>query len=382
MWKTSTVLLWVVLVLLSLGIVMLASTSGIKALSLYNDSTYFVKRQAAWLALAVVCGVFAGFLDYRRWKPWALPIALMAMLMLVLVFVPHVGVKIGGSRRWLHLGPLSIQSSEIAKFALILALSWWMSKEQRRVSQFKRGALIPALIMGGMVGLILCEPDFGTTMLCAVVGLSIMFVGGTRVPHLLACAVPCLAGFVVLVLHNRVRMLRIVAFMDPDKYAQSYAFQLVSSINSFISGGLTGAGLGESLQKHFYLPEAHTDFIFAIIGEELGMAASLLVVALFAGIFLCGLIISFKATDMFGRLMAFGITLMICLQAVINIGVVTGCMPTKGLPLPFISFGGSSLVMTLLGIGVLFNIASQVKTKRAHPPAQIHPDPSRHFQDF
>ena len=339
------------------GIVMLASTSGIKAQALYGDPQYFVKRQVIWGILALLAGAIAARVDYHYWRFLAVPVFGIAVVLLALVFVPGIGVKIGGSRRWLHIGSFGLQPSEFAKFALIIIMAWWMAREQRYASGFLRGALIPAGLMGVATGLIFLEPDFGTTLLSAVVGLGIMFAGGTRLVYLLIFATGGLGMFALAVMHDSVRMKRILAFLDPDKYSQTYSFQLVSAINAFIAGGLGGVGLGQSMQKQYYLPEAHTDFIFAIIGEELGIFATVAVVVLFAGIFFCGLKISYRSPDVFGRLLAFGLTLMTTLQAAINIGVVTGCLPTKGLPLPFISFGGSSLIMSLVGIGVLVNIA-------------------------
>ncbi len=357
MWKTPTVLVGIVLVLLGFGVVMLASTSVIKALALYNDPHYFIKRQIVWLILALVGGGVVANMDYHRWRYLAVPFLIITVVLLVLVLVPGIGVKIGGSRRWLHISHFSLQPSELGKLVLIIALAWWMAREQRHVREFMRGALVPVILMGMILGPVFLEPDFGTTFLSAVVGMTILFLGGTRIFYLGIFAVVGLTGFTIALMHNEVRLQRILAFRDPEKYAQTFAYQLNKSIDAFITGGGTGVGLGESIQKHFYLPEAHTDFIFAIIGEELGIVATLLVVLLFAGLFFCGQRISWRAPDMFGRLLAFGITMMITLQAIYNIAVVTGCMPTKGLPLPFISFGGSSLIVSMLGVGVLINIA-------------------------
>lgn len=357
MWKTSTILVLIVLCLMVFGIVMLASTSGIKAQALYGDPQYFVKRQVLWGLLAVVAGIIACRVDYHRWRFLAVPVFGLAVILLALVFVPGIGVKIGGSRRWLHFGSFGFQPSEFAKFALILIMAWWMAREQRYASDFLRGALLPGGLLAVAAGLIFLEPDFGTTLLSAVVGMIIMYAGGARIIYLLLFAIGGLSVFALAVMRDEVRLHRILAFLDPDKYSQTYSFQLVNAINAFIAGGMSGVGLGQSMQKQYYLPEAHTDFIFAIIGEELGVFATIAVVLLFAGIFFCGLKISYRASDVFGRLLAFGITIMITLQAAINIGVVTGCLPTKGLPLPFISFGGSSMIMSLIEIGVLINIA-------------------------
>jgi len=357
MWKTSTILVLIVLCLMVFGIVMLASTSGIRAQALYGDPEYFVKRQILWGLMALLAGVIACRVDYHRWRFLAVPVFGLAVILLALVFVPGIGVKIGGSRRWLHFGSFGFQPSEFAKFALILIMAWWMAREQRYASDFSRGALLPGGLLAIAAGLIFLEPDFGTTLLSAVVGMAIMYAGGARIIYLLLFAIGGLSVFALAVMRDEVRLHRILAFLDPDKYSQTYSFQLVSAINAFIGGGMSGVGLGQSMQKQYYLPEAHTDFIFAIIGEELGAFATIAVVLLFAGLFLCGLKISYRASDVFGRLLAFGITIMITLQAAINIGVVTGCLPTKGLPLPFISFGGSSLIMSLIEIGVLINIA-------------------------
>jgi len=206
-----------------------------------------------------------------------------------------------------------------------------------------------------------------------------MYAGGARIGYLLLFAVGGLSVFSLAVMRDEVRLHRILAFLDPDKYSQTYSFQLVSAINAFIAGGMGGVGLGQSMQKQYYLPEAHTDFIFAIIGEELGVFATAAVVILFAGLFFCGLKISIRAPNVFGRLFAFGITMMITLQAAINIGVVTGCLPTKGLPLPFISFGGSSLIMSLIEIGILINIAQHGQDKLKNTDVRVIKDRVHRF---
>lgn len=358
MWKTPTVLVTIVLVLMALGIVMLASTSGIKAQTLYADPHYFVKRQLVWILLALIVGYVAAMLNYHHWRYLAVPLFVLAVVLLGVVLVPGLGSKIGGSRRWLHFHALNFQPSELGKFSMVLMLAWWLVREQRNIHKFLRGAAVPTvLILGVIAVLIFLEPDFGTAILCAVAGMAIMFVGGARLWYLFLLAVPGAAAFVVILMHDPLRMQRILAFLDPEKYQQTFSYQLLAAIKAFVIGGVTGVGLGASMQKQHYLPEAHTDFIFAIIGEELGVVGTLFVLMLFAGLFCSGLKISLRAPDMFGKLLAFGIVLMITMQALINIGVVTGCGPTKGLPLPFISFGGSSMVMSLLGVGILVNIA-------------------------
>lgn len=358
MWKAPTILVGIVLLLLALGIVMLASASSVKGGDAHKDPQYFLRRQLVFLAAALLAGLAASSLDYHHWQKWWLPVTLLAIGVLVLVLIPHIGSKIGGSRRWLKLGPISVQPSEFAKFAMVVALGAWISKAGPRMGTFKEGILKPGAVLGVMLGLVFLEPDFGTTILLASVGGILLFVGGSPPLWLGAGAFLGLCGFALAVLRDPVRMGRILAFLMPDKYPAA-AYQLGQSEDAFTLGGVWGVGLGESIQKHFYLPEAHTDFILAIVGEELGLVATTLVLLLFAGLFICGMVISLRAPDPFGRLLGFGLTLMIVVQAAINVGVVTGCLPTKGLPLPFISYGGSSLVVSMIHVGVLINIARQ-----------------------
>jgi len=233
----------------------------------------------------------------------------------------------------------------------------------RHAQKLKEGIIFPIVGLCVILGLIMAEPDFGTTLLLGAVGMLIMFAGGSRVAHLVVVAVCGACAFALAVMRDPVRMGRVLAFLMPEKYPAT-AYHLAQSKVAFIRGGLFGVGLGKSIQKQFYLPEAHTDFILAIIGEELGFIATCVVVLMFLGILVCGLIISFNAPDLFGKLLGFGVTMMIVLQASINIGVVTGCLPTKGLALPFISYGGSSLLVSISCIGVLVNIARHCESSR------------------
>jgi cell division protein FtsW len=358
MHKAASTLTAIVLALLSIGIVMLASTSSVRGAATFDDAGYFIKRQLIWLALAGVVGVLTARFDYHWWqrRPIVLGTGILALLVLIAVIIPGVGTKIGGSYRWLRVGPFSLQASELAKFAMVILMVNWVVWNSRRMERLKEGLLIP---LGGLVlmlGLLLLEPDFGTTMLSGSVAMLLLYAGGTQIGYLAVAAVTGLCLFSLAVMHDPVRMMRILAFVMPEKYPDA-AYHLAQSKIAFIHGGWAGVGLGNSLQKQFYLPEAHTDFILAIIGEELGFLATGVVVLLFLGILVCGLTISHYAPDPFGRMLAFGFTMLTVLQAVINIGVVTGCLPTKGLPLPFISYGGSSLIMSVAGTGVLLNIA-------------------------
>lgn len=358
--RTSAILILAVLILVCFGMVMLTSTSGPQGEKMAHNPYYFIQRQAAWLALGLIAAWIGAKVDYHRWIQWAVPILIAVAVLLALVYVPGIGMNIKGSRRWLRLPlGLSFQPSEFAKFAVINMLAFWYGVKRRERSGFKNGVLIPGAILGSVLLLIVFEVDFGATALIGTTGGIIMFVAGAPLLVLTPLAVIAAGGMAWMISQNPERMGRIMAFMNPEKYAQGEAFQLIQALNAFAAGGGKGVGLGNSLQKQYYLPESHTDFIFAIIGEELGVGASLSVVILFTIILICGLRMSGRARDVSGRLMAFGITVLISLQAAINIGVVTGCLPTKGLPLPLISFGGTSLMMTLFMIGVLLNIASQ-----------------------
>jgi len=354
---SATAIIAIALILVTAGIVMLASTSAVQADASFHDSAFFIKRQVVALVVGFAAAILCMRIPYTRWRILAPIISVITIILLIMAVIPGVGITLKGSSRWLRLGPVNIQPSELAKFALIIVLSLWLSRAQRNILRFKDGLFIPILIIGSFAGLVFIEPDFGTTMLMGLVGLSMMFLAGTRFSYLSVTAVLGFTTFSIAIMQNEVRMRRILAFLNPEKYAENEAFQLLHAIYAFVIGGFSGVGLGDSLQKRFYLPEAHTDFIFAILGEELGIVASMTIILLFAAFFFFGLFISFKADNIFGRMMAFGITMVISLQAAINIGVVTGCLPTKGLPLPFISYGGTSLVMSLAMVGVLVNIA-------------------------
>jgi cell division protein FtsW len=357
--RVSIVLTIVVAILLSLGIVMLASTSSVRGQVVFGDPLYFLKRQLLWLCAGVGLCVLLGRFDYHWYRRLAVPLSVATVILLVLVFVPAIGLKVGGSRRWLGLGPFSIQPSEFAKATLVVALAAWSTRVERRASLFLPGLLLPGVGICLLAGLLLLEPDYGTTALIAAVACLMLFAGGANLAYLALFAATGAAVLTFMVIHNPNRLGRVLAFLMPDKYP-AVAYHLTQSKIAFIKGGWFGVGLGNSIQKHLYLPEAHTDFILAIIGEELGYIATILVVLLFAAVLVCGITISIKAPDSFGRLLGFGLTSMLVLQAMMNMGVVIGCLPTKGLPLPFISYGGSSLLVSLAMVGILLNIQEHV----------------------
>ena len=358
--SARVILILVVGVLVVFGLVMLFSTSGPQGEKIAGNPYYFVQRQAAWLVVGLVAAFVGAKVDYRVWLKVAWPVLGVVLVLLALVYVPGIGLSVKGSRRWLHLPlGLSFQPSELAKFAAINALAAWYGTKRRERGGVVGGLLIPGAILGSALALIVFETDFGATVLIGATGGLMMFVAGAPVLFLVPAGAAAVGILGWMISKNPERMGRILAFRNPEQYAQGEAFQLMNALYAFVAGGLGGAGLGQSLQKKFYLPEAHTDFIFAIIGEELGLFFSVGVVALFVVFLLCGIRISGRAPDVGGRLLAFGITALVSLQAAINVGVVTGRLPTKGLPLPFISFGGTSLMATLFMTGVLLNVARQ-----------------------
>ncbi len=371
--RTTSLFIAIVLILVTLGVLILASASSAK----YDDATYFVKRQLIWLALSFCAATVAARVDYRRYQKLAIPFAALSVLLLILVRIPGIGHNINGSWRWLRVGPLTVQPSEIAKLALIILFSWWLARNQRRIDELKRGIFIPFGMLACFAIPIIVEPDFGTTMLVSSVVVWMMFLGGASIGPMLLIGLSGLFGILFMIFQNPERMGRILAFLDPQKYEQDKAWQLINSLRAFAGGDLWGVGFGNSMQKYHYLPEAHTDFIFPIIGEELGLIASLIVVFLYIVLFALGLRIAFNARDDFGRFIAYGITLMISIQALINFAVVTGCVPTKGLALPFISYGGSSLMISGVMIGILVNIAHSTMHAPSKTARSIFKDRAR-----
>ena len=274
-----------------------------------------------------------------------------------LVLVPGLGVTHGGARRWIGFGPFSLQPSEFAKTVVVLYLAHSLARKRDRMGDFTVGVLPHLVVVGVCVLLVAAQPDFGTAVILVLVLVFMLWGGGARPAHLIGLVLAAAPVVGVALVHAPYRWRRILAFLDPWRYSQDIAFQLVQSLIAFGSGGITGVGLGESQQKMFFLPEAHTDFIFSLIGEELGVCGALLVLALFAVVGVRGFRIALRHPDSFGSMLAFGVTLVILLEAVVNVGVVMGLLPTKGLALPFLSYGGSALISTLVQIGILASLS-------------------------
>jgi cell division protein FtsW len=339
------------------GLVMVLSASHATALADYNDSFYFFKRQIAWLTVGLIAMFFFSrveFRSFRSFSGWG--IAASAAL-LGLVLIPGIGITAGGASRWLDVGPLSFQPSELAKFALILFAADFLAKRREDLGEVEN--LLPLLIwLGILAGLIMAQPDLGTTLILAGIGFIMLTIAGARWLHLAGLGLMGGLATIVLILIEPYRKARLLAFIDPLKDPMRTGYQNVQSLIALGSGRMFGVGLGMSKQKFFYLPAAHTDFIFAIIGEELGLIGTMVVLLGFAFLALIGIRIAAKATTHFDRFVAVGITSMIIVQAVLNMGAVTGVLPITGVPLPLISSGGSSLLFILMGIGVLLNIAN------------------------
>jgi len=340
--------------LLALGLTVLFSASS--AVKGAAPAAYLYK-QLIFLALALGGAWLVIWSDLEGLRRFAWVAAAAALVGLVLVLIPGIGAEVKGSRRWLNLGITRLQVSEFAKLALVFALAHYLALRQNRMADVWQGFLLPTAGIGLFAGLILLEPDFGTAFLTAALGMILLFLAGARLRFLVPAFTLALAGFVALVLHNPVRLRRITSFLDVEGNRSEGAYQLWQAILAFAAGGVQGVGIGNGRQQQSFLPEAHTDFIFAILGEELGLVFTLLTVALFIAIFVAGLLHVRRAPNLFQFLLVTGCLLIICLQAIINLGVVTGMMPTKGMSLPFISAGGSNLVLMGLLVGVILNTA-------------------------
>ncbi len=344
-------------VLLSTGVVMVYSASAIVAADRFHDPYFFLKKQIFWAMLGAACLWLTLCVDYRRLEGLVVPLLIVSAALLVLVLVPPIGQAINGTRRWIRLGPVSFQPAELAKLTLVVYLAAFLAKNHEALDHFRQG-LLPPLVVAGMFGaLVLAQPDLGNCLTLIALTFALLFLAGGRLRHLglvLAPAVPLTA---IAIWAAPYRLRRITAFLDPWSDPRGSGFQIIQSWLAFGNGGLLGQGIGASKQKLFYLPEPHTDFIFAIIGEELGFLGAVAIVALFMVLVWRGLRIGLRAPDPFGAYLALGITVLIAIQTLVNLGVVMGLLPTKGLPLPFISFGGSALLVTMLSTGVLLNIS-------------------------
>lgn len=349
----ASVILVCVAALLAIGLAVLFSASS----TAKGGPTAYLFKQLIFLGLALGAGWLVVRADLEQLRRFAWIVAIAALVALALVLIPGPGVEVKGSRRWLNIGFTRLQVSEFAKLAMVFALSHYLALHQNKLGDFWRGFAWPCAGIGAFAGLILLEPDFGTAFLTGALGMILLFLAGARLRFLLPSIALALGTFVVLVLHNPVRLRRITSFLDVEANRGDGAYQLWQAILAFAAGGTSGVGLGNGRQQQAFLPEAHTDFIFAILGEEMGLIFTLLVVTLFITIFVAGLMHVRRAPNLFQFLLVTGCLLLVSLQAIINLGVVTGMLPTKGMSLPFISAGGSNLLLMGLLVGIIINTA-------------------------
>ena len=357
-------LLAAIVLLIMVSVVMVYSSSSVVALTTYDDPAYFMKRQAMWAIVGLALMAVTMRIDHRVLSKQHMVIALLliSLLLLAATLVPGVGKMVNGSRRWLRLGMVSFQPAELAKFALVVYLSYYIAKKGERIRDFSNG-LVPAYVVTGVLsGVALLQPDFGSAVTLGVVAGVLLFAGGANVLHLGGTVAAALPFLYFAVAHSAYRARRIFAFLDPWADARGAGHQIIQSFLAFGSGGVFGRGLGEGRQKLLFLPERHSDFIYAVIGEELGLIGALFVLALFMVILWRGVRIARLTDDPFSRMLALGVTLLVCFQGLVNMLVVTGLLPTKGIALPLMSYGGSSLVVTLASLGVLLNISRETSS--------------------
>jgi cell division protein FtsW len=354
-------LLFAVLTLLVVSVVMVYSSSSVVALTTYDDPAFFMKRQLLWAVVGLGVMAAAMRLDPRVLSDRRVALGVLALSLLLVgaTLVPGIGRIVNGSRRWLRFGIFSFQPSELMKFSLVLYMSYYLANKGERIRDFTNG-LLPAYIVTGLcVLIVVLQPDFGAALTMGGVVCVMLFAGGANILHLGGTALALLPALVLMVARSAYRSRRIFAFLDPWADPQGAGHQIIQSFLAFGSGGVFGRGLGEGRQKLLFLPERHSDFIYAVIGEELGLIGALFVLALFVLILVRGIRIALAQGDTFGRMLALGITLLICVQGMVNMAVVTGLLPTKGIALPLVSYGGSSLVVTMGAIGVLLSISRE-----------------------
>lgn len=355
--KYGKILSITVIILSLFGLMMIYSASNIWANYKFNDSFHYFKMQAIFIAVGVLLMCFVSNVDYRKYNKYASKILLIAFILLILVLIPGIGSIRNGSRSWFGIGPLGIQPSEAAKLALIIFTSRYLSNNDRFIDSLKNGVLPILGVLLAFFGLIMLQPDLGTGLVLVIAIISLLFIAGVNMKFFFTGGIVGLFGIVFLIIIAPYRMNRITSFLNPWNDALGTGFQIIQSLYAIGPSGLLGTGFLNSVQKHFYLPEPQTDFIFSIIAEELGVLGALIVVTLFALILYCGLKIALKSTDSFAKYLAYGMTFQIIFQAIMNLMVVIGLIPVTGVTLPFLSYGGSSLLISMISMGIILNIS-------------------------
>jgi cell division protein FtsW len=346
-----------VLLLAGIGTLMVYSSTAFMSMRKYGSGFHYLWSHMFTLCIGIGAMLVLSKTDYKKFRPLVYIMLGFSLLLILLVFVPGIGISANGARRWLRLWPTTFQPSELVKLVMVIFLADYMDKNIHRMRDFKYGILIPVAIMLFFQGIIITQPDFGAVMSLGILTVGLLILGGARLSHIGALVLFSLPVIYIVISSSSYRMKRIMSFTDPWKDAFGSGFQLVQSFIAFGSGRFLGVGLGGSKQKLYFLPEVHTDFIFSLIGEELGLIGALTVLGIFLWLFIRGIQVSTRTNDPFSYYLTMGLTMMIGVQAVINFAVSTGLMPTKGLPLPFISYGGSALLINMCAAGILISIS-------------------------
>ena len=353
--------LLIIIFLISIfGISMLLSASTAYSIKYYGSSTYIFKKQLFFMLAGFIVMFLTSKIDYNFYKQIAYPLYILGLFLLILTYIPFIAHKIKGAHRWINLGLIKLQPSEFVKIFVIILLAYLIEKKQDIIDNFSKGFLPFIVIPGISMILILKQPDFGTFLIIGLVVFIMIFIAGTRISYILSVVLSAIPVIYFLIMSTPYRKMRFLAFLDPWKLYKTFGFQIAQSLISFGSGGFWGCGIGNSVQKLFYLPEAHTDYIFAIIAEELGFFGVLGVVGLFLALFFVCLKISLKIEDLFGKLLGLGFSFLIIIEVLINTGMCMGLLPPKGIALPFFSYGGSSLLSKYFMLGIMLNLAKKV----------------------
>lgn len=362
--KNSKSIFIPVITLTCIGIIMVYSSTALLSVNKYGTGFHYLWRHLFTVFVGAGTMVFMSKMDYHRLRPLGIVLLIISFILLLLVFIPGIGLSANGAQRWIRLWPTTFQPSELAKIAMVLFLADYMAKNSYRMKELRYGIVVPIGIMLVFQGIIIIQPDFGAVMSLGILTVGLLFLGGARLSHLAVLILFSLPAVYMLLSSSPYRWKRITCFLDPWRDSLGCGFQLVQSFIAFGNGSITGLGIGGSKQKLFFLPEVHTDFIFSMIGEELGFAGVMVVLCLFIWLLVKGIRVAMEADDPFSYYLALGLTMMIGGQVIINFAVSTGLMPTKGLPLPFISYGGSALLINMAAIGILLNISMRNDDKK------------------
>lgn len=345
--------------LLGIGLVAIYSSSSFLAEHRYQDSNFYLAKQGFFVIIGVFLLLIVKNIPVEKYKGLAYPFLFISFILLLMVFIPGIGKKVGGAQRWIRLGPVDLQPSELVKLSLAVYMAYSMSKKADYMSSFSKGVFPHLVITGAFMAMILIQPDLGTTVILGSWLIILLFVAGMNIFHLISMVMLACPAVYYLITHEQYRLNRLLAYLKPWEDPQGLGFQIIHSFLAFGSGGLFGVGLGNSKQKLLYLPESHTDFILSILAEELGLLGIALIIMLFLILIIRGLKIALDAPDLYSSYLALGVTILMGLQVIINMGVVMGLLPTKGLTLPFLSYGGSSLLVNMVGVGILMSISAR-----------------------